>query len=175
MTHLLLSLLVLLGSSTETEKSRSAWWLTASFAPKGKEIEGLPVRSLNDKWTAAMALQEEMLPPEARAVGESVSEHSGALNALIDLDGDDLPEKAIVGVYRGVSGEMGRFLLILRLQGNRWQKKAMFLQPGAAGFSVLFLQENRLVWSTCMECDSGCTVVATTGKWKLECESCCDD
>jgi hypothetical protein len=158
------------------EAAGDAWWVAALFKPEHRAVEGLPVSSVDATWVAASALREEMLPPQSREPGESVQDHHGHLMLSSDLDGDQRPEKALVGVYRDKAGRTGRFLLILGSdQRGAMQKQALFTEPGPAGFSVLFHKANKLVWAFCMECDSGCTVVPVKGGWELDCRSCCDE
>ena len=153
-----------------------AWWLTVEFAPTKSAIESIPLRDLDPSWTAASRLREDDLPPEAFVRGESLRDHGGSFEVSADLDGDRKAEKALVGVYRAISGEVGEFLLILDGgHHGRWKKRALFTTAGKAGFSVLFYRNKRLLWASCMECDSSCEVRSTAGEWTLDCGSCCDE
>jgi hypothetical protein len=88
--------------------------------------------------------------------------HNGAFEALRDLTGDGRIDKAIVGVYRADTGEVGRFLLVLRAgDGGNWLKHSLIKLPGEARFSWLRNETNQLQWWFCLECDNMCTVVAT--------------
>ena len=151
--------------------ANDAWWLTAEFATEGKSVEGLPLIAFDSSWVAASALREDMFPPEAREKGESVAEHDGHLTLTMDLDGDHRPERAVVGVYHDSAGAAGRFLLILAQdRRGRLRKKALFAEPGSAGFSVLYRADATVVWSFCMECDTACAVALEHGALALDCD-----
>lgn len=169
------TILSLLPAAGGRAQIKYAWWLTTSFTPGDTSIESISVRHLNIAWVAASKLQDAELPAEASEPGESVEDHGGAFEIKHDLDGDGRAEKAVVGVYRTDAGEIGRFLLVLTaVKRGRWAKRALFLEAGEAGFSVLFLQNRRLVWAFCMECDSACEVIPSRGAWRLKCHSCCE-
>ena len=163
-------------SITTDLSAYDAWWLGAEFSPKDKEIESIPVEELDPTWVAASPLREADLPPEASASGESIKDHGAAFEVTADIYGDKQPEKILVGVYRDKLGGVGRFLLVLQVnkQGG-WKKRALFAGPGKAGFSVLFLHGQKVVWASCMECDSSCLIVPSPTVWKLNCSSCCGD
>ena len=176
MTPSLLSLAVisLVLGGTGSGNLDDAWWLTARFVPHDVAIEAIPVRELDSRWVAAAALKAAVLPVEASSAGESVEAHGGAFELSGDFDRDGRIDKALVGVYKTDSGDVGRFLLVLTVgKGRTWSKRALFKQQGEAGFSVLFLQRGRLVWAFCMECDSSCNVTPQRVAWTLKCESCC--
>lgn len=159
-----------------TGPQQLAWWVTVRFVPQDLSIEGIPVRELDRDWVAASVLKAAALPAEASAAGESVEEHDGAFEISRDLDRDGRLDRALVGVYKTHSGEVGRFLLVLSTtKGGKWSKRALFKQSGEAGFSVLWQQRERLVWAFCMECDSSCEVTPRRGAWRLKCQSCCPD
>jgi hypothetical protein len=175
MTPGLLSLAVVsIALGTGSDHLDDAWWLTARFAPQDVAIEAIPVRELDPSWVAASALKAAVLPAQASSAGESVEAHGGAFEVSSDFDRDGRIDRALVGVYKTDSGDVGRFLLVLTV-GKRgmWSKRALFKQQGEAGFSVLFLQRGRLVWGFCMECDSSCDVTPQRRAWTLKCESCC--
>ena len=158
----------------ESVAAEEAWWVSATFVPRHSAIESIPLQRLEPAWLKASALRSDDLPPAAFKPGESVEDHGGSFTLTVDLEGDGRQEKALVGVYQARSREVGRFLLILSpLSKGAWVKRALFTQPGRAGFSVLFLREGRLVWADCMECDTACTVVPSGRAFQLKCESCC--
>ncbi|MGH2361209.1 MAG: hypothetical protein ACRDGM_11815, partial [bacterium] len=152
-----------------------AWWVTATFEPREAAIEGISVRNLDGGWLRASVLRTADLPRTASDPGESVEDHGFQLALHADLDGDGQPEKVVVGVFQTRSGERGRFLLILGKseKAGTWTKRALFAEPGTPGFSAVRLEDGRLVWVTCFECDSACEVRYRSGRFRLRCGSCC--
>ena len=170
--HRWIAELVMLALLAQAGIAKEAWWVSTVFSPEAKSVEGIALSDLDPGWVAASALREDMFPAEAHGRGESVADHGGQLAVSMDLDGDHRPEKALVGVYRDTAGVSGRFLLIIaKGRAGRQRKKALFTEPGSAGFSVLFQERTTLHWAFCMECDIGCVVVPDRGHWALDCES----
>ena len=87
------------------QETSYAWWLTARFTPRHTSIEGIPVASLNNRWRRASVITQSDLPKDSREPGERVEDHGFALSAEADLDGDGIPERAVVGIFETVSGE----------------------------------------------------------------------
>jgi hypothetical protein len=174
MSHWLLIVAVCSFALGSRSSSQLAWWVTARFVPADLSVEGMPVREIDREWLAASVLKTSALPAEASRPGESVEEHDAAFEISRDLDRDGRLDKAVVGVYTTDSRTVGRFLLILSTnKGGKWSRRALFKQPGDAGFSALRVQRGRLVWAFCLECDSSCDVMPQRGAWKLTCRSCC--
>jgi hypothetical protein len=153
-----------------TSGQELAWWLTAAFEPRDSAIQGIAVRDIDPTWSKASLLRDTTLPAAATAPGESVAALGGAFEVTADFEGHRRPEMAVVGVYSTVAGMRGRFLLVLRAnKAGKWTKRALFTEPGPPGFSVLFLQNGRLLWAFCMTCDGTCEVVPSRSKWALKC------
>jgi hypothetical protein len=166
------TIVMILGASSAGHYPQ-AWWLTARFEPRATAIEGISTGDLDRTWVAVTVLQGAALPSQASLPGESIQDHGGVFELMGDFDKDNRLDKALVGVYRTNSGEVGRFLLVLSAtQGDRWSRRALFKEPGEAGFSVLFQRNNNLVWAFCMECDAACDVTPRRRAWTLKCESC---
>jgi hypothetical protein len=167
--------IVLLGTSSAIAAVDYAWWVTATFAPRDAEVEGIALRDLDRDWLRASVLRAADLPATATDPGESVEDHAFSLALQADLDGDGKPERVVVGVFQSKSGGMGRFLLILGKSNNAssWTKRALFAVPGTAGFSAIRMEDGRLVWVTCFECDSACEVSYRWWRFRLRCTSCC--
>jgi hypothetical protein len=152
-----------------------AWWLTATFTPRHDTIEGIPVTALNRRWVRASLLKMSDLPPAEHQPGEGLREHGFELDLQADTDADGVPERAVVGVFETASGEKGRFVLILRRGPEGWRKRAVFTLTGTPGFSAVAVGKNkRLLWVTCLECDSTCEVIHRRGGFRLHCASCCE-
>jgi hypothetical protein len=153
-----------------------AWWLKATFIPRHTSIEGIPVHALNKDWARASVITASDLPKDSHQPGEGVEEHGFDLSFEGDLDGDGVPERALVGVFETISGETGEFLLILgrARPAQAWRKRAVFTERGTAGFSAVTLRKGRrLAWVTCFECDTGCEVFYRQGRFQRRCYSCC--
>ncbi len=151
--------------------SELAWWLKVRFQPSETEIEGLRVSDIDPQWKTASVLRDALLPPEAFEPGESIKEIAThcAFFQILDLDSDGIMEKVVVGVYSTSKMETGRFLLILgEKPDGRWQKKALFKDPGNPGFSVLCYFDGKLTWSDCIECDVFSYVLPSQGGFKLQ-------
>ena len=157
-----ISLALLLIFHRALAQAQSPWWVTMDFEPNGSEIGGLALTQLDSSWVSATALTDNLLPDEAFPQGSSIRIRGGAFEVLGDLAGDDGVKKAIVGVYRADTGEVGRFLLVLTAEeGGNWSRHSLIKQPGRAGFSWLRSQTNRLEWWFCFDCDHMCTVDVT--------------
>lgn len=147
-----------------------AWWVSARFEATGTTIESIPVRDLDRTWVAASPLREPDLPPAAFHPGETLKDHDAAFQVQGDFDHDGKQDKALVGVYRTVTGATGGFLLILtRTATGRWTKAALFKNPNG-GFSAITRQRGRLVWVFCFECDGRCAVISSRRRWTLRCD-----
>jgi len=166
--------IVLLGTSSAIAAADYAWWVTATFAPRDAEVEGIALRDLDRDWLRASVLRAADLPATASDPGESVEDHAFSLALQADFDGDGEPERVVVGVFQSKSGAMGRFLLILgKSKTGSWTKRALFAHSGTAGFSAIRMEDGRLVWVTCFECDSACEVAYRWWRFRLRCTSCC--
>ena len=148
------------------------WWLTVMFQPHESVVADIPVETIDKKWAAASLLRDLPMPPLASDAGKSVADHGGSFDVQADLDGDGRNERAVVGVYATQSGFYGRFLLLLATDKKGKTKHRVFVQPGEPGFSVMYLEKNRLFWAICMECEGRCEVLARY-KSGPKCESCC--
>ena len=133
------------------------WWVTTTFEPRGSELEGIPVSVLDPSWVAASKLTDDLLPQAA-----TVANSGGAFEVSGDFSGDGFMTKAIVGVYRTSSDEVGQFLLFLAEgPAGNWSKRSVIKNPGRPGFSILREHESRLEWWFCVSnCDHMCSVVA---------------
>ena len=120
-----------------------AWWVTWSIPPTGTNVEGVPVRALNQNWRRVSLIRTADLPAASRQAGERPEDHDAVFSVDIDLDGDAHDERAVVGVYETVSGEIGRLLLILgRVSAEKpWTKKAVFSLKDAEPFSAIVVQQ----------------------------------
>ncbi len=141
--------IVLLGTSSAIAAVDYAWWVTATFAPRDAEVEGIALRDLDRDWLRASVLRAADLPATATDPGESVEDHAFSLALEADLDGDGEPERVVVGVFQNKSGGMGRFLLILGKSKNAgsWTKRALFADPGRR-------VSRRSAWRTDASCGS---------------------
>ncbi|SRR5713101_4934549 len=157
---LALSLLAGIGSCRARHAARAssasyAWWVTARFNPSETVIEGIPVHAIDSTWVSALALSRSVLPPEAGHDPSGLADSSVSFVLDGDFNGDGTPDRALVGVYRTVRGQAGRFLLILTRHKSGSEKVHLALQPGEPGFSVLSRSGDKLSWWECMECDAG--------------------
>ena len=160
---------------TSAGAQETAWWVRATFEPRDETVEGIPVAKLDPDWVKASALSEADLPEGAQEEGWRLTDVGFALSLEADLDGDGVRERVVVGVYRHRSGATGRFLLVLgrKPRGTSWVKRALFSNEGDPGFSAVGFFEGRLLWVTCLICDSGCEVQYRWWRLRLKCYSCC--
>ena len=173
---LILALAMPLDAAGRSQDVQYAWWVTAAFLPTGGEVEGIPVQMLDATWQRASVIQQSDLPAAAARSGDRLEDFGVTLSVEADLDGDKRPERAVVGVFETVQGEVGRFLLVLGRSGDRegWFKRALFTAKGSGSrFSALQLDGRTLLWFGCLECDNVCRVVQKRGRFRLHCESCC--
>jgi hypothetical protein len=171
---LILALAMPLAAAGRRQEVQYVWWITASFQPTGEEVEGIPVQMLDATWQRASVIRPADLPAAAARSGDRLEDFGVTLSVEADLDGDKRPERAVVGVFETVQGEVGRFLLVLGRAGDggRWFKRALFTVKGSS-FSALKLEGRTLLWFGCLECDVVCRAVLKRGHFRLQCESCC--
>jgi hypothetical protein len=171
---LILALAVPLDAAGRRQDVHYAWWVTASFQPTDGQVEGIPVQMLDATWQRASVIRPSDLPAAARRSGDRLEDFGVALSIEADLDGDKRHERAVVGVFETVQGEVGRFLLVLgkARDSGRWFKRALFTVKGSS-FSALKLDGRTLLWAGCLECDDECRVVPKRGRFRLDCQSCC--
>jgi len=172
---LILALAMPLDAAGRRQDVEYAWWITASFQPTGGEVEGIPVQMLDATWQRASVIRPADLPAAAARKGDRLEDFGATLSVEADLDGDKRPERAVVGVFETLQGEVGRFVLVLGRTGDRggWSKRALFTVKGRSSFSALKLEGRTLFWFGCLECDIVCRVVPKRGRFRLRCESCC--
>ena len=144
---ILLGVLVSVGALGEAVAQGIAWWVTATFQPSDEAVEGIPVRQLNSRWLRASTITRSVLPVEAMHTGETVEEHGFSFVLDADLDGDGRQERALVGVFQTVSGETGRFLLILGRSRHRAMDQAGSVQRNGGG---RILGRSRTRWPAAM-------------------------
>ena len=63
--------IVLLGTSSAIAAVDYAWWVTATFAPRDAEVEGIALRDLDRDWLRASVLRAADLPATATDPGEA--------------------------------------------------------------------------------------------------------
>jgi hypothetical protein len=153
-------------------QSNEAWWLTVRFQPRDATVEGIPIQQIDPSWTAASLLRDAPLPAAASERGYTLQDYGATFERSGNFDRDSREDKVLVGVYKTRTGVSGRFLLVLSSRlGGGWVKRVLFKERGEAGFSAILGTQKRLVWATCMACDSFCEVIPRRGSWKLKCES----
>jgi hypothetical protein len=116
------------------------------------------------------------LPLGAQEPGWRLEDVGFSLALEADLDGDGIPERAVVGVFETRSGTKGYFLLILgkSTTSSAWKKRALFAsEQGGPRFSAVAVKDGRLMWQTCFACDIGCVVEYRWWRFRLKCFSCC--
>lgn len=156
------SLISMLGAPHVFAQGQPRWWVTIDFEPRGTQVEGFAVSELDSSWLSATALTDSLLPDDAFPPGENMGDYGGAFEVLRDLTGDGHINKAIVGVYRADTGEVGKFLLVLTAEdGGNWARSSLIKQPGKVGFSWLRNERNPLQWWFCFDCDNMCAVAVT--------------
>jgi hypothetical protein len=94
---LILALAMPLDAAGRRQDVLYAWWVTASFQPTGGEVEGIPVQMLDATWQRASVIRPSDLPAAAARPGERLEDFGVTLAVQADLDGDQRPERAIVG------------------------------------------------------------------------------
>lgn len=139
---------------TRPRQVQYAWWLTARFVPEDMAVAEVPIWQISTDWQSATALNMDLLPPEAASDPSSLAKESVDFVLDGDFNGDRIPDRAVVGVYRARTGEEGRFILILTRTASAWTKAYLREVPGTPGFLVLRVDSNGILSvSDCMECD----------------------
>jgi hypothetical protein len=173
--HIGVLMILLTAMPASAQDISYAWWVEALFEPRAESVEGVPVRDLDGRWMKASVLRAADLPSEARERGKMPDAYGFSLAVEADLDGDGNAERAVVGVFRGPSGETGRFLLILGRSkpGAPWTKRALFSETGTPGFSAIAVKHRALEWVTCFECDTSCEIQYRWWRFRKRCHTCC--
>lgn len=145
------------------------WWLRITFQPRGLEILGIPVASIDHGWVAASPLTERDLPPEAHEPGLRMEDTALRFSIEGDFDRDGRTDTALAGVYRARSGDAGRFLLVASQKPDgAWEKRAVFSEPGSPGFGALTYDQGEIRWWDCMLCGYYQTVIPEAGTFKID-------
>jgi len=149
----LLCALALLGAAAIASE-QTVWWLSETYKPSKRAIEGLPVQELDVTWRKVLPLTKAKLSGEAKRYLKTVS-YGVHFSLDGEFNGDTQADRALVGVYERVSGEQGRFVLILTRTSSRTWKKAFLAQhEGKPGFSYITFEGGKLGWLSCFECDA---------------------
>lgn len=154
-----------------------AWWLTIEYTPSATQIDSIPVKVIHPSWSAASILTIKDVPSEEF---EEFSQYHEALGYKFSHEGDfnkdGKKDKIVVGVYKEVSGSLGRFLLILtQKKPGVWKKDFLITILGEPGFSILWSKGSEVRWMDCMECDTGGILNWDGKKYSIEWHSCCGD
>ena len=144
-----------------------ASWPTMTFVPSGTEIDSIPVALIDSTWVLATPLAERMLPPHD-STGPFALADSVGFQFDGDFNGDDVLDRARVGVYRDRDGNEGSFLVILsRPDSVHWSPAFVATEPGEPRFSVLVNDRAGLIWAECMTCGRWRPVFWSEGRWTL--------
>ncbi|HEY5603193.1 MAG TPA: hypothetical protein VIM41_08805 [Gammaproteobacteria bacterium] len=136
-------------STAEQSKPNVAWWYDIEFQPTANVVHGLNVRTIDEHWQRAYAL--DVIDLQGRIPQDEIKRFNASplkFAVTSDLDGDGAPENFFVGVYEGADGRKGRFVAITR-NGRPLQR---FEEEGSIGFSALLKGEAEVRWYKCMEC-----------------------
>jgi hypothetical protein len=137
-----------------------AAYLGARYTPTETHIESIPVSAIRPSWSHVLILRRDNQPPDVlREVGANQF-YGAQFEVAADLDGDGRDERAVVGVYRTVNNDFGRFLLILdHADGGGWRPVFTCAFLGDPGSSILFRRpaaetgRAHFLHAFCMQCD----------------------
>lgn len=146
------------------EPGNSAFWiLEMESRPTGAWVAGLPIVQLNAApgrgsapWCTADALSAASFSATAPEVQAEIRRYLGGpegniFRATTRMTG--VPLLALVGNYRTCSGEAAPFLLLV--DQNRRRPRVVYLRTFADWTPFIALRQdgNRLIVSSCLECD----------------------
>ena len=144
--------------------ANSAFWIMEMQSrPTGTSVAGLALAQINaalgprdQSWCAAEALTPSSFTSPAPAIQAEIRQYlsgdgGGIFRATTNMTG--VPALAIVGNYRSCAGQTAPFLLLVdqRAQVPRLLYVHMFTDW--MPFIALHADGNRLVVSSCLECD----------------------
>lgn len=135
--------------------------------PTATNILGIPVATLDHDWAVASPVNEQNLPPHAQEDLARATDPTFRFMVNGDFNGDNRPDRAVVGVYRTRGGDEGQFLLIVTQKASgRWAVGYLSDHPGFPGPSLLYPAPDWLAWFPCTACDFGATVSWEHGKYQ---------
>ena len=168
----LLAAVMLFSTGALASEESAVWWMTETYKPSKAKIEGIPVKDIDSTWSKALPLSKTLLTGEAQAYLGTVP-YGVFFSVDGDFNADKVDDRALVGVYEKVTGEKGKFLLILtRTSPRSWKKVFLRELGGEPGFSYITADGGTLGWSGCFECDAGEGIIWTKDKgYQVEVES----
>ncbi|HYD12987.1 MAG TPA: hypothetical protein VEC11_09080 [Allosphingosinicella sp.] len=144
--------------------ANSAFWiLDMESRPDGSSVAGLPLAQLNNaqgragpRWCAADPLTAASFASTDPAVSAEIRQYLGGpdgniFRATTRMTG--APVLALVGNYRTCNGEAAPFLLLVDQSQRRPRVVYIRSFPDWTPFIALRADGNRLVVSSCLECD----------------------
>ena len=154
-SFLLLMVFFLAGCKTApleilSEQSNEAWWVFEKFKPNQNNLKGIPVKQINPSWERVLLLDEAYLKARlSDSQFKELQQSSLRFSAKVNLDKDPHEETVVVGVYKTIAGEAGRFIAIFRDS----KPIKLFAEEGIAGYSSILLESNHIRWYKCMQCN----------------------
>lgn len=148
--YLLLLALSFHCSAVRADSRADYWWIDAKYDPDyrgtGRWSPGIYDRT----FVAASFLQVDDMPDG----GVDLESVDAALELMADWDNDGEDEIAKVGVYLDNKGRTGRFLAILKANGDGPEGRIEFVQrfDGPPGFAALARRDDGLLIMFCLDC-----------------------
>ena len=164
------------GTAPAPRRTGSVWYADWRPEPTSAFVAGMPLSAVDSSWASAIALEEVPLPADAYTSTVQMTESGARFLVEDDLNADGVAERAVVGVFRTVAGEEGRFLVIFQRDSvETWRKVFLSTMP-ELGFSALTQpRTGSIVWAACLSCDSSTEVTWDGTKYDASFQSCCED
>ncbi len=127
-----------------------AWWLTIRIEPTEAVYRGIRVEKLSTPLSRLSLLSCQSAPRQfTEEQCEEITINQARFHIIDDFNHDGKSEIAEVGVAVAKDGTRIRVLIIS--EEHNPKKNQIFSTPDN-GFSLVYLDEGRLYWNTCMEC-----------------------
>lgn len=152
-------------SNVSLQKPEEAWWVVKQFKASEDNIYGVPLSEINKDWKFVSILNMKYLKTYLNdAQYKNIQNSPLSFSVEVSLDGSPELETFFVGVFESYSGETGRFIAIK--QGFKIIK--YFTHSGMSGYSSIYLDNNKLRWYKCMECNDFDVIFWSNGKYILQ-------
>lgn len=135
------------------EPAHHAWWLRASFHPRGVHLRGIPVRVVDDGWCAI----DELAPSHFRPHDDHASSGSLASGGAYAVPGPAVRGRStqlVLAVFRACTGSTGTAMLLVGDDGGAPAVLDREVLASPASYAELHPHSPRDVRVVfCRECD----------------------
>jgi len=145
-------------NAKDSNKATYAWWLTHNFQPIENDLKHLKVKNIKK----IKLLKNNDLVQIKGAIKE-IENSNLSFRQEFDLNKDGIKEVFEAGVYEDYQGNTGTLILITQNE----QVIDVLIHEGKPQFNALYLEEGKLMWFDCMQCDNYGTIKFSSGSYYL--------